>query len=56
MFVNQAYDRTWCAANDVGEPGKLIEAILRMRVENPVTAQSIEPLGLVFGYWIVHAF
>ena len=34
----------------------VIEAILRVRVKNPVAAQGSEPLGLVSRYGILHKF
>jgi len=34
------------------QPREVIEAVLRVRVENAVTAQGIDPLDLVLGYWM----
>ena len=54
VFVHQAHDGNWRAANEGRKPRQVIETLLRVSVENPVTAQSVQPFGLVFGYWKLH--
>jgi len=54
VFVKQAYKGNGCRANRGCQPREIIEPVLRARVEDSVTAQGIQPLGLIFRYGIAH--